>query len=330
MASENSSDNTNSSSIDEVPIPRIVRFWLLLFLDMSAVCCTAFLLYHLLFKRQLRQALHNHIVIIILMNILLSQLFDISFYIIFLRLGYVWWQTPAFCFFWWFMDTGLYSMLTILLTYGSFERHILVYHSNLVATRRKQLFFHYIPLSFVLIYCFVFYSYAIFFTPCENNFDYTQAWCSYPCYYNDPVLSVYDTIGNGIVLTLLTVISDIGLIVRHIYHRRQMQQVIQWRKYRKMLIQLLSISGLELFFTLPVLIIIGAEQCGVSEDILGEAALYTVFFSYFIMLLLPYACLIPFPELRKIIYRRPRNWFVTRLHPTNIIVPLDVTHRSNR
>ena len=71
MVSENSSDDTDLSSVAEVPIPRIVRFWLLLLLDIGAVCCTILLLYHLLFRRQLREALHNHIVILILINILM-------------------------------------------------------------------------------------------------------------------------------------------------------------------------------------------------------------------------------------------------------------------
>jgi len=37
---------------------------------------------------------------------------------------------------------------------------------------------------------------------------------------------------------------------------------------------------------------------------------FTVFFSYFIILLLSYACLIPFPKLRKILNGHPRNWLV--------------------
>jgi len=215
MADENSSNDTDLSSSDDDSIPNNIRFWILLFLDIPAVSCTIFLLYHLLLKRQLRQALHNHIVILILINILMCQLFDMPFYIVFYHLGYVWWQAPAFCLFWWLMDTGPLSFCTILLAYGSFERHILIFHSNLVSTRRKRWIFHYIPLCCVLIYCFVFYSYAIFFAPCQNTFDYDQSVCSYPCYFDDPVLGPYDTIRNGFVIAILNIIADIGLIVRH-------------------------------------------------------------------------------------------------------------------
>ena len=100
MADENSSNDTDLSSSDDDSIPNNIRFWILLFLDIPAVSCTIFLLYHLLLKRQLRQALHNHIMILVLINILMCQLFDMPFYIVFYHLGYVWWQAPAFCLFW--------------------------------------------------------------------------------------------------------------------------------------------------------------------------------------------------------------------------------------
>lgn len=325
MSGNNSTDGDSLFNDEEVPIPRIVRFWLLLILDIPAVCCTAFLLYHLLLKRQLRQALHNHIVIVILINIFLTQLFDVPSYIAFVHLGYVWWQTPGFCFFWLFVDTGLYSMLTILLTYGSLERHILVFHSNLVSSRRKRLLFHYISLSFVVMFCIVFYFYIIVLIPCEHEFDYNQAWCSYPCYYDVPTLGVYDTIVNGIVLTLFIILFDIGLVIRHMSHRHRMQQGVQWRKYRKMLIQLLSISALGLFFNVPQLIIIGAEQCGASVELLAVPALYTTFFTFFINLLLPYVCLILFPELRRLLYKHIQK--LPRFNKTNTVIPLNISNK---
>jgi len=326
MSDENSSNNTNESSGDEDPIPNNIRFWILLSLEIPAVICTVFLLYHLLLKRQLRQALHNHIVIIILINILMCQLFDMSFYIVFLHLGYVWWAKPGFCLFWWYMDTGPVSFCTIFLAYGSFERHILIFHSHLVSSRRKRLIFHYIPLFCVVMYCFIFYSYAILFPPCQNRFYYDEAWCSYPCYFDDPVLGPYDTIGNGFIVGILNIIADVGLIVRHIRHRRRIRQSVQFRKYRKMLIQLLSISVLVLFFTLPILFGFGIEQCGVQSEIIDQMLGYAFFFNYFIILLLPYPCFIPFPELRRIIYGRIQN--VLGLQHTITVTRGDVLHRN--
>lgn len=130
MVENNSSDECTSVDTSEVPIPRSVRFWLLLILDIPAVTCTLFLLFHLLLKQTLRQALHNHVIIVLLIVALMSHLIDIPSYITFLRLSYVWIAKPAFCSFWSFVAIGLFDMLAMLMAFGSIERHILVFHSG--------------------------------------------------------------------------------------------------------------------------------------------------------------------------------------------------------
>ena len=58
----------------EINIPRSVRFWLLLIFYIPSICCSFFLLFHLLIKKTLRSQLTNHIIIILLFIGLIIEL----------------------------------------------------------------------------------------------------------------------------------------------------------------------------------------------------------------------------------------------------------------
>jgi hypothetical protein len=327
MADNSSTNDDTTWTNVEVPIPRKIRFWLMIIFDIPAVVCTLFLLYNLFVNRTLRQSLNNHSIIVLLIIVLMSDVIDIPSYISFVYLGYVWLSTPSFCFFWWFVDIGLFDMIAILMAFATIERHILVFHSGWISTRRKRFFVHYIPLTLVIIYDILFYIYVLFFPPCENVFDYTQSWCSYPCYYDNQIVAMYDTIVNCIFPTSLIVIFSILLLVRYIRQKRRFQQAIQWRKCRKMVIQLLLISNLYLIFYLPLLSLMTLHLCGLPSEIGANAELYAYFFSYFISLLSPYVCLASLPELWRKIKIHPTQWLKIQQQHNNAVT-LMVNHKK--
>jgi len=166
----------------EVPIPRWIKSWFLLALDIPAVFYTIYLLYRIVSIRNLREALHNHVIIVLLVISLVSQLTGVCFYVVYSKIDHVWLASPFFCNLWQFADIGLFDMIGMLLAYAAIERHVLIFHSSLVNTRRKRLIFHYIPLSLTIIYGLSVYIILIFFAPCENLYDYTQPLCGSPCY----------------------------------------------------------------------------------------------------------------------------------------------------
>ncbi|CAF1105281.1 unnamed protein product [Adineta steineri] len=210
----------------------------------------------------------------------------------------------------------------MLMAIGAIERHILVFHSGWNRTYKRRLLFHYFPFAIIIIYSGLFYVVAIFFSPCENIFDYNQPWCSYPCYYNITVLAIYDTVINTILPTLLNVIFSIALLVRHIRQKRRMQQVLQWRKHRKMTIQMLLVSTLHLVFQMPVSILITAHLCGLPAEIGADAQLYTYFFTYFITLLIPFVCLAALPELWKKLTLYSPLWMKEQQRRTATVLPI--------
>ncbi|CAF4568040.1 unnamed protein product [Rotaria sp. Silwood2] len=89
----------------------------------------------MLTKSALRHTLNNHSIIAILFGVLGSQLIDVPFYMNYTVLGYVWPQNPFLCQLWWYADVGTYQTTIILITWMSFERHILIFHDRLLLIR---------------------------------------------------------------------------------------------------------------------------------------------------------------------------------------------------
>ncbi|CAF3666484.1 unnamed protein product [Rotaria sp. Silwood1] len=68
------SQNYLSGTSHEIVIPRSVQFWLILIFEIPSIACSLFVLYHLVFDRQLRRALHNHVFIILLFINLITKM----------------------------------------------------------------------------------------------------------------------------------------------------------------------------------------------------------------------------------------------------------------
>ena len=125
--------NASIPSIDETQTPAVippivVQFWTILLLEIPSLACTLFLLYHLLRSRRLRQGMHNHVIIILLLLTLGIEIFDNPLYIDAHRFGDTqnsFSLRPSICLMWWFFDYGAYGAITVFLAWGSFSRHIL-------------------------------------------------------------------------------------------------------------------------------------------------------------------------------------------------------------
>ena len=284
----------------EISWSRSLRFWLLLVFDVPAITSSFFVLYCLLSNPASRQALHNHTVIVLIVLALIFQLIDVSWYLDFTRRGIAFSQQPAVCLVWWFVDLGVYSTAAIILAWMSIERHILVFHDRLLSTRAKRLAFHYLPLALLLIYATIYYTLVIFNPPCDNTFVYTIPVCgASPCHLFDPILGMWEMGIHGCLMTLVIASFNIGLLIRVVVKKRRSSQTFQWRKYRKMIVQLLSVSILYLTFSLPIMIMWVARLCGLPVNVGVEEQLVTFFLTYWVMLLLPIVSLTSLPELKK-------------------------------
>ena len=274
-----------------------LKFWFYLLFLIPSILCSLFVLRHLLFDRTLRNALHNHVIILLLLLGLICEVTVYPWMLFYYRSAGMWERPPIFCVIWAFIDWGLYITQTILFAWATIERHILIFHDQWTATRKKRFFVHYLPLLVLLLYCFVFYIVVNFFPPCENYFFDVDLICVYFCLYDTYEFYMWQTIFHQIVPNFIIVLFSMALLLRVLCQKYRIHQPIRWRKHRKMTVQLLSISLLYLIFSFPFIWVTLMYLCGLPYWIYGFILPYTDFFSYFIILLFPFVCALSLPEL---------------------------------
>jgi hypothetical protein len=308
-------DNIDGTSFEssEISLSRPVRFWLLLLSDIPSIMCTLLLLYHLIHDRTSRKALNNHVIILLLILGLTTQLIDVPFYLAFIaNLGIVKPSLPATCLTWWFVSFGMYNGGTILMAWTAIERHILIFNYRWLSTKRGRILVHYLPLVILLLYIFIFYIYVLFFFSCENIYEYRLPICNaYPCYQTDSLIGMWDFIVNNILPSLLVALMSIALLIRVIRQKRRLNQNIQWSKQRKMTIQLVLLSALNILFNIPLNLVSLTHLYGLPKDYGVEAQHYFYFSCYFLIFLFPFVCLFSYRELImkvqwKILFRKVR------------------------
>jgi hypothetical protein len=252
-----------------------------------------------------RHALQNHTILLILIFDLPIQLMDINFYLVFYHYGSVQPPEAIVCRFWWLADFGVYNGGLILMAWLAIERHILIFHDRWVSNRIRRFLFHYLPLIILVAYILLFYIIVIFFLPCENTYVYTLPVCgASPCYQSYGLLGMWDFIVNSSGPVIFEAIVSIGLVVRVQWQKRRLRQSNQWRKHRRMIIQLSLISSLNVTLNLPIFLIPLAHLCGLPPEYGVQAELYFYFLGYFVIFLLPFISLCQFPDLRKKIKRK--------------------------
>lgn len=275
----------------DLEIPHPLQFWLLLIFTISSLICSLFIIYRYLSNRTIRNGLHNHcILLIIIVNVLLIVT-DVSWMLDNLRrAGRVLSPTPIFCLIWWLFDDCLYNIQTLVLAWASIERHILIFHSKYIITSRQKLFYHYLPPIILIIYLFTFHMGVLFFAPCKNEFNFNSIECgSNPCYLNIHFLVLWDIFVNNVIPTLIIAIFNIGLLYRVINQKKRLRQPIQWKKHRRMSMQLLSISAVYLFLNLPMVVLLLVQLIHNIESKVGFGTqLYIFIVTHSVTLSLPF------------------------------------------
>jgi hypothetical protein len=308
-----------------MPISITARFWLYFPVLIPSLVCSVFVLYHLLTDRALRRALNNHVIILILFLGLFYELTDVVWLIHYYRVGNALIQTKAFCLTWSFMDFAGFCTISILVAWASIERHILIFHDKWVSTKWGRLFIHYIPLVIFLLYPIIFYIFIFFITSCELPLDYAMMHCGYSfCALFIPAIGRFDSIVNDIIPTFCIVIFSILLLARVLWQKRRLRQRIQWRNYRKMAVQLLSIASLYFVIDFPPMVLYALYTSGVS--ISYNAIDYyasSLYFTAHIIMLIPLVTAFSLPELRAKLKMNVQCW----RRPARAVVPETIQMR---
>jgi hypothetical protein len=274
------------------------RAWLYLVPFIPSVLVTIFNLYHLLTNRVLRKTINNHVIILILSSGLIEMLTDITFSIQVFFNGTVLLPTRTFCFAWTFISSVSLASNFILMAWASVERHIIIFHSNLLATKSKRLFFHYIPLVTAILWPTMFYFIIYFVIPCNYSFNYNKRQClASGCLASISWAVPIDSFAHNIIPALVTVTFSVALFARVLYKRYRARGRIDWGNYKKMAGQLLSISALYFCLQLPPMIMYAAYSFGLPRTVASDYFNSGTFFMYWVVLFTPFASVLALPEL---------------------------------
>ena len=158
-----------SSESSPVFITPLFRFWSYLWFNILSLCFTLFALYFMIVDGTLRRALHNHIIIVLLVVGLIYELTNIPWILHYNRTGVPLIASHTFYIIWAFVDYTVYSLQIALFAWATIERHILIFHDSWVATKRRRLLIHYFPIVAIIVYYLVYYSIVHFVPFCENS-----------------------------------------------------------------------------------------------------------------------------------------------------------------
>ncbi|CAF0838642.1 unnamed protein product [Adineta steineri] len=300
MPSSNSIDIKLALAPDGVAIPYIARFWMFLVSDILSLMCCVFVLYYFLFDSTLRRGLYNHVFIVVLFLCIIWELTIIPWIMHIYFYNVVWIQSQTFCIIWKFIQSLIYTTIPKLVGWASVERNILIYHYQLVSTKKKRIIIHYIPIILILIYGIVLYAIITPINDCKRIFSYNTITCAYvSCTYNSATYALYEFFSGGILSSCCIGFGSASLIIRNMYQKHRLQRQIHWRKHRKMTIQLLSVASIFYVLFLPRVVFGITEELHVQPSFDAVYNRYASFFAYYIVFLLPFACAGTLPQLRK-------------------------------
>ena len=243
---------------DEKFVLHRVKFFLLLVLQISSILISISIFIFFLTHRALFRVRQNQALLLLLVVNFIQASFDLPMVIHFNPLGRVSPATPRYCTWWTFLEYTLIVASEMLMATISIQRHILIFRAQLLNNRLYRYLLHHLPLLFCLIYPVTIYLILVVFYPCDDTqWDYNSNVCGLAnCYLvYSKVLGTYDwAVDNGLPVVII-IFANAALAVRVVRQKRRRQQLVTWRKQRRMTLQLLSISCLYFFTWFPNLII---------------------------------------------------------------------------
>ncbi|CAF1287391.1 unnamed protein product [Adineta steineri] len=261
-----------------------------------SIICYIFIFSQFIRSRELFKRLNNHIILALLLISFIQVITELPLTLIVLHTGFVAVQSSSFCLFWVVYNYSLFVIGLMYMAYGCVERYFLIFYR--ASFNKHLILFHYIPLLFLLIYPPLLYFGLVVIYPCQTYFDYTQIVCAGACYQYEFSLGLFDWFTNICTPVVLSVIATALLIVRVLIQKRRVNQREIWRRNRKMVVQLASISIMYMIIWIPSVICFVVPLIVPSPLSSQVAAGLLNYFQYLSCLLCPFMCLVVLPEIR--------------------------------
>ncbi|CAF4824249.1 unnamed protein product [Rotaria socialis] len=119
-----------------------------------------------------------------------------------------------------------------------------------------------------------------------------------PCAFDRTVLAHWELMLHQVAPTLLIMFGCVPLFVRVMLQKIRARQQIEWRKHRKMILQVLTISSVYIVFNLPWFGVIFAYEFGLLPQLVTVDLTVSKFIIYNIIFFCPIVCCLSLSELR--------------------------------
>ncbi|UJR32763.1 hypothetical protein I4U23_020223 [Adineta vaga] len=266
-----------------------IKFTIFLILQLFSIPCFLWIFYQFARQRKLRESHHHHVIILLLIISFIFVTVALPITQSYMYLSAIYPQNKLFCSIWNWLHYSLNIINCFLMAFASIERNWLIFHPQLVRTRRGKFFFHYCPLVCCLIYPTGFYFGAIFIHKCQSYYDYSQLLCKWPCYFYNVNWANVDLFFNNYTPLIAIPVFCTMIYVRVLIQKQAMkQQVFKWKRDKKMIIQLWVISSLYLGMWMPIQITGLINIYWDSWFLLQAQIDYMYLFPYFIHLIYPF------------------------------------------
>lgn len=269
-------------------------------------------------NRTIRSKPHNHGWIVLLIVNFFQLTTDIPMAMSYYRVGTVLPASKGYCVWWTWYEFSLLGIGLFMMAWISIERHLFIFHAHsLFHIRWRRWLFHVAPIVFSLLWPLIFYIIAVIVSPhCNTEWDFNLVMCGVPCYFTVEFIGRFDFIFNIVLPISIVVVANLTLIIRVIYKKFTLHQAVDWRRHRKMTLQLCIIASLYVAFWLPVTIV-QLIQITVMPSFMIDSVETLLFILYFIPLLLPIISLSAFPEITKKMMDRFLRNRGSRIGPSN-------------
>ncbi|CAF1315276.1 unnamed protein product [Rotaria sp. Silwood1] len=276
-----------------------IKFFLFLILQAPSLGCTILILYHFNWSR-IQSQIYG---LLLIVNAFIIGV-ELPFTLYFLYEGNIY--TKKICTPWITLNYSLSLLSICLMAWTSIERYLFIYYERIIM--RHNMLLHYIPNALIIFYCPFFYIGVVVIHTCQPVYDINQYLCGGACYQFECTLGLFDWIGNGICIVMITFILTILLIIRHVLTRHRMKSIItiarrkEWRRSLKLSLQLLAIAMPYMIAWIPYSVIVLVQIFHYNEQLAYILSTYIGFLPYLQAFMLPHICLLFIPEIKKKIF----------------------------
>ncbi|CAF3420822.1 unnamed protein product [Rotaria sp. Silwood1] len=208
--------------------------------------------------------------------------------------------TSIYCTWWTFIDYTLCSTGEFLMATISIQRHMLIFHGQLLRMPMRRILLNHVPLILCLIYPSIFYLFSIILYPCDTTqWDFNEKLCGLAnCYLLfNPILSTFDWVFNNGVPIIVTVFANLALAIRIILQKRRFHRSFTWHHQKRMATQLFLVSTLYIIAWIPCVIVALVHLLGYRDFLADIQNDYLLDLNYLVCFFLPYVCLSQHPKL---------------------------------